>query len=92
MAEIITLTSPPPQLTTYRVNELHLNWDAARIEIGLKGTNGEQKSVTYGSTTATAYMNLINTKNFASTSLHKEIMKRLNTEGVVVGTISGSPD
>lgn len=92
MAEIITLTSPPPQLTTYRVNELHLNWDAQRIEIVLKGTNGEHQSHAYGSTTATAYMNLINTKNFSSTSLHKEIMKRLNSEGKVVGTISGLPD
>lgn len=93
MAELVTLTVPPPQLTTYRVNELHLNWDAQSIQIGLKGTNGEAKHVGYGSTTATALMNVLNTKNFTSTSMHKEIMKRLQNDGLLgAGTISGSPD
>ena len=94
MAELITLTTPitTPNLTTYYVNELHLNWGGKSISIGLVGTNGETKTGSYGSTTATAYMNLMNTKNFSSTSMHKEIMKRLNAEGIVVGTISGSPD
>lgn len=92
MAEIVTLTVPPPQLTTYKVNELYLNWDAARIDIGLKGTNGEAKHHSYGSTTATAFMSVLNTKNFTSTSLHKEVMKRLISDGVIAGTISGTPE
>ena len=41
MAELITLTTPitTPNLTTYRVNELHLNWGGASIQIGLVGSD-----------------------------------------------------
>ena len=92
MAEIVTLTSPPPQLTTYRVNELHFNWGAASVQIGLIGTNGEAKAHSYGSTTATAMMNFLNTANLSSTSLHKRVIQRLVNDGVLAGTISGSPD
>ena len=93
MAELVTLATPLPALSTYRVNELHLNWGAQRISIGLVGTNGEALHHHYGSTTATALMNVFNTKNFSSTSLHKEIIKRLQNDGVIgAGTISGSPD
>lgn len=92
MAELVTLNTPL-QVTTYRVNELIFNWDAQRISIGLVGSDGFSKHHSYGSTTATALMNLCNTKNFSSTSMHKEIIKRLQTDGVIgAGTISGSPD
>lgn len=92
MAELVTLNTPT-QVTTYRVNELHLNWDAQVIQIGLVGSDGFPKYASYGSTTATAFMNLMNTKNFSSTSMHKEILKRLQNDGLLgAGTISGSPD
>ena len=94
MAELITLTTPitTPTLTTYRVFGLSFNWDTARIDIALRGTNGEEARHSYSSTTATALMNVLNTKNFTSTSLHKEILKRLTADGVLSGNISGSPD
>lgn len=94
MAELITLSSPvqPPSLTGYTVRELVLNRDIPRIEIRLRGNNGEDFRHTYTSTTATALLNNLNTRNFTSTSLQTEILKRLVADGVLSGNISGSPD
>jgi hypothetical protein len=92
MAELLTITSPPPQQTTWKVNEIHFNWAAQSIQIGLIGTNNEAKHHSYGSTTATSFMSLCNTKNFTSTSMQKEVLKRLVNDGVIAGTISGTPD
>lgn len=92
MPEIVTLTVALPQLTTYKVNELHLNWGAASIQIGLIGTNGEAKHHNYSGTTATVFMTALNKANLSTTSLHKRILERLVTDGVIAGTISGSPD
>lgn len=94
MAELITLTTPvtPPTLTTYTVRQLVLDRDIPRIEILLRGNNGESFRHTYTSTTATAFLNNLNTRNFTSTSMQTEILKRLNADGVLVGSVSGSPD
>lgn len=92
MAEILTITSPPPQQTTWRVNELYLNWGAQSIQIGLIGTNGEAKHHSYSEATATSLMNALNKANLTSNSLHKRVIQRLIDDGMLAGTISGSPD
>ena len=94
MAELITLATPVsgPTLTNYSVRQIVFDRDLPRIEVRLKGNNGEDFRHIYQSTTATALMNVLNTKNFSSTSLHTEILKRLVNDGVLAGTISGAPD
>ncbi len=90
--EILAITSPPPQQTTWRVNEVYFNWDAQSIQIGLKGTNGEAKHHAYGGATATALLVSLNKANLSTTSLHKRIINQLVGDGVIAGTVSGSPD
>lgn len=96
MAEVLTLTSPPPQppqLTSWRVAQLHLNWTGANITVVLIGNNNsETLTHTYTGTTATTFMNALNKANLSTTSLHKRVIERLVTDGVIAGTISGSPD
>jgi hypothetical protein len=92
MAETLTITTPPPQQTTWRVNELHFNWSAASIQIGLIGTNGEAKHHSYSGATATTLMNTLNKADLSNNSLHKRTLNRLITDGVIAGTIAGSPD
>ncbi len=90
--EILTITTPPAQQTTWRVNEVYFNWDAASIQIGLKGTNGEAKHHGYSGPTATTLMTSLNKANMSTTSLHKRVINQLVSDGVIAGTVSGSPD
>lgn len=90
--EIITITTPPAQQTTWRVSELHFNWDAPSIQIGLKGTNGEAKHHLYSGAAATTLMIALNKANMATTSLHRRVINQLVTDAVIAGTVSGSPD
>ena len=94
MAEICELAAPvtPPTLSTYRVSALTLDWDATRIDIFLRGTNGEELRHGYSGTDARDMMTFLNRANLTENSLHKRILNRLITDGVINGTISGSPD
>lgn len=94
MAELVTLTTAitTPNLTTYRVVGLHLDWDAATIGIRLRGTNGEIKTAGYQGAAATTLMTQLNKANLTSNSLHKRILTQLIADGELAGTISGSPD
>lgn len=95
MAELITLNTPITYTATtdYEVRYLELDRDLPRITIKLRDNRGEYLRHAYTSTTATALMNVFNTKSFASTSMHKEIIKRLQNDGVIgSGVISGTPD
>jgi hypothetical protein len=90
--EILSITTPPPQQTTWRVNEVYFNWNAASIQIGLIGTNGEAKHHTYSGAVATSLLVSLNKANLSTTSLHKRIINQLVSDGVIAGTVSGSPD
>lgn len=92
--ELITLTTPvtTPAITTWRVASLLLDWDGARIAITLRGSGGERLTHDYSGATATTLMNALNTANLSTTSLHKRVIQRLVTDGMLTGTISGSPD
>lgn len=94
MAELITLTTPivPPSVTTYRVTYLAFDWDNPSITIGLRGTNGERLNHSYSSSNATAMMTQLNKANLTSNSLHRRVISQLVSDGVLAGTISGSPD
>lgn len=94
MAEQITLAVPEtkPVNTSYRVSRLVLDWDGRQIVVQLRGTNGEDKSHHYNGAVALALMNQLNTANLSTNSLHKRVLQRLTADGVVSGTLSGTPD
>ena len=92
--ETLTLTAAivPPSITSYRVSLLQLDWDGAAITIRLRGPNNEQREHIYSGSTATTLMNQLNTLNMSTTSLHKRLLQRLVSDGVLAGTVTGSPD
>lgn len=94
MAEQLNLTTPivPPTITNYRVVLLELNWKAAFIGIGLEGPNGEPLRHSYTGATATNFMIALNKANLSTTSLQKRILTQLLADGVLVGSVSGTPD
>jgi len=92
VAEIITLTSPVPSITNYRVAELRLNWAAGHIHVGLLGPNNETATCEYSGAAATALMTALNKANLTSNSLHRRVLSQLVSDGKLAGTISGIPD
>lgn len=90
--ETLTISSPPPQQTTWRVNEVYFNWDAQSIQVGLKGTNGEAKHHAYTGATAQSLLVSLNKANLSTTSLHRRIINQLVSDGIIAGSVSGSPD
>ena len=94
MAEILTLTTPiaQPSRTTYRVQRLTLDWDAAAIRIDLLGSDGVVVNASYDGAVALALMTTLNSANMSTTSLHKRILQKLQTDGILpAGTVSGTP-
>lgn len=94
MAEILTLTAPvvPPSVTTYRVTGLSLNFGGEKITIELTGTNGEKWQHSIVGSTAVTLMVALNKANLSTKSLQRRILERLVVDGVLSGSISGSPD
>lgn len=96
MPESVTLTTPvaKPSTTTYAVSSLLLDVTGLRIIVNLTGNNGETFSKQYDAFTvpsgATLLHNL-NIGNFSVNSLMNAVYNRLNTDGVLVGTVSGVP-
>lgn len=63
-----------------------------KIKILLNGNNGHKISHSYEGITALNLLRYVNTANFSTNSLHKQLMNRLITDGVISGTITGVPD
>jgi len=62
------------------------------VLIKLKDNLGGYFTHQYTGKTATDFIKYINTGNFTTNSLHKRILQRLTNDGVIVGTVSGTPD
>lgn len=101
MAEKLDLTAPvtKPALTDYRVERLTLHFnppEGSSIYIQLLGTNGEAFSHAYvdapGSPTATTLLIALNKMDLSTQSLQRRILARLVADGVLAGSITGSPD
>ena len=92
--EKLNLTSPitTPNVISWQIDELHLRWSAARIDIRLLGSGGESKHVIYTGSKATTLLTALNKANLTTNSLHKRVMNQLVTDGEISGTVSGSPD
>lgn len=94
MAEQLDLSTPstPPTLTYWQVVYLELNWVSQSIRIGLLGTNQETAQHNYNGDEATTLMAQLNKADLSIKSLQRRILERMLAEGVLEGTISGTPD
>lgn len=103
--ELFTLAVPEvvPAVSNiaWRLVKLDLDWEAAEIVIGLKGSNGERRSFTYGGiygatdadrTKATALMVALNKANLSIKSLQRRVLEQLVADGLLAGAITGAPD
>lgn len=81
-----------PSTTNYRVLRLDLNWADAYIHIELRGTNGERFEYAYRGAVATNLMIALNKANLSIKSLHRRVLEQLDADGILDGTISGTPD
>ena len=98
------VTEPAKTTSTFHVVSLTLNHEApavipepgqettAMVNIGLKDNLGKPWSYQYTGQVALDYIKFINTANFTVKSLHKRILERLSTDGVLPGTVTGTPD
>ena len=96
MAEILTLTTPitPPTNSTYTIDRITIDVIALSIMVQLLGTNGEALSKVYDSTTnptGATLLHALNTGNFSVNSLMKAVYNRLIADGVLTGSVSGTP-
>jgi hypothetical protein len=94
MAEIFTLTTPitQPTRTTYIVERLILDWSAQVIQVYLMGSDGIEVFNQWTGPQATALMTALNTANFTTNSLYKNILLQLIAAGKIpAGTVSGTP-
>lgn len=96
MAEVITLTTPVPvpslDITTWKVVKLELNWLNKIIRIRLQNNRGEFLDHTYINSVAETFMIQLNKANLSTTSLQKRILQRLNMDGIIIGTVTGTVD
>lgn len=95
--EQIDLTTPvtPPSTTNYKVERMTLDIFANTILVQLKGNNGEVLSKLYDATTTptgATLLHSLNVGNFSTgPSLLKTTYNRLIADGVLSGTVSGTP-
>lgn len=68
------------------------NETTAQVRIKLKDNYNKPYEHSYTGQTALDYIKFINTANFTTKSLHKRILERLSTDGVLPGTVTGTPD
>ena len=87
--EILTLTTP---VEDYEITFVSMDWPGAQIMIGYKNSLGQTHQLLITGAPATTMMNDINTGDHTVTSIHKTCLQKLNDDGVLVGTISGTPD
>lgn len=95
MAEQLDLASPEqaaPGTITWRPVLLHLDKRRATIKAGFEGDNGEYTSVGWEGTDATTLMVALNKANLSVKSLNRRIMEKAVADGMLTGTISGTPD
>lgn len=96
MAETLVLTVPEvvPQITTtdYHVILLRLDIEAKQVSVHVRGSNGERKEFRYENQAAVDLITALNKANLTTKSLQRRILEKLAVDGLLVGTVSGTPD
>lgn len=96
MAEVLTLTAPVtfPNLTGYTITDVQLDITNLTVRVRLVGDNGRTFVRAWTPTTSptgATVLHALNTGNFSTNSLSKKIYQQLITDGLLAGTISGTP-
>lgn len=96
-AEQIDLSIPydPDDRTTstMRISYIDMDWDGKLIDVCLVSTENNVKLYyQYEGEVAENLMKSLNKMDFSTDSLQKRVMERLVTDGILTGTVSGSPD
>lgn len=93
MPEVLTLTLPiaTPSITSYRVSRLVLDLPAKQLWIALLDNNDQDHGYSYEGDPAVTLMNALNTANLSVKSLQRRILEKLAADGLLVGTIGGTP-
>jgi hypothetical protein len=88
MTEKLELATPEvtPALTEWWVSRLVLDWDEARIDVVLRGTNGER--ATFVLVDAAERLKAMNAADPAN-SLHRMALDWLVADGKVAGAVTG---
>jgi hypothetical protein len=97
MAEQVDLTTP---ITNCKVKELLFRYLGAESLVGVTveappttaGAPGAVFGHQYYGAEAESMLKVLNTANLTVKSLHKRVLERLIADGVIEGSISGTPD
>lgn len=94
MAEVFTLTTPiVVNVTTWKVNELHLSRKHSSIFVEVERSDGVTIQWTYWGTVALTLINALNKANLTVKSLEKRILEQLAADGIITaGAVTGTPD
>lgn len=87
--EQIDLTTPTDHLT---ISQLVLDWERSNVQISMIGPNNVRLTYSFGGTNAMNAMLALNKADLSVKSLHRRIIEKLVADGVIDGTISGTPD
>ncbi|OFW05640.1 MAG: hypothetical protein A3H96_11305 [Acidobacteria bacterium RIFCSPLOWO2_02_FULL_67_36] len=100
--EILTLTTPVSGLstTTWQIADIYMSNEAPSLKATLKSNTGERfvyRSVPSDTVTEAQiraglkYVNQGKFMTLEAKSLHKWLLDRISSEGIKVGTVSGTP-
>lgn len=103
MAEELVLTAPIVQsktTTKYQVVSVMLDMitiaavgdSPGLVAIVLRSDIGDMLHHTYTGAIAQTMIRTLNTANLTTKSLHKRILERLSADGIIPGTVTGTPD
>jgi hypothetical protein len=108
MAESLDLTTPVVESKTtdiYAVVNLSMDSEMLAetpippgvpvpgfVTIAIKDNNGVRTSKSYTGVLAQNMIKFINTGDFTVRSLHRRILEKLSADGVLVGSVVGTPD
>lgn len=90
--EIFTRTVPIPAVSQFTVSTLYLDWPGQVIQVTLSGANGQKLTHGWHGATATTLIVQLNKANLSTTSLHRRVIDRLISDGVLSGSVAGAPD
>ena len=93
--EQVDLTTPEtrPSINSYRVARLVLDRLQATVEVTIVAVQtGELKMFEFRGDEATQMMSALNTANLSTNSLQRRILNKLVNDGLLVGTITGTPE
>lgn len=101
--EELTLTDPvvvPEKVTNkYHVVAVSMDMEAmahatekGQILIRLRDNYDAPSNYQYTGSQAITLIKTLNTANLTTKSMHKRILEKLSADGLLVGTVSGTPD